>query len=341
MKRSMVRTGDKLNGEQLRSWIYQAAMRSLAWVRDHLDGFNPLCHRNTQRLKLGIKASAELALVCSIASTRRREGEIFQAHREFASYLWNESFSRDPVHEYLLDNPTGLPSLSLYASLYRCGYDDASYRSRLAELLRQSCVSSEERTPASHLDFLHGLEVTGLKLDNASVERLGLSAKEVYRRSLLAAHPNLYLLTTTDAYAITHTIFFTTDFGLVQPAYFSGKDREYFSAALPRLLDFYVRRENWDLTAEMLIALRVLGLESVPSYYDGWLLLLSSQNADGSFSGPETEEVRGYGEDSRRGTAESDVEQTDEEAARDWIVFRDNYHTTLAVLLAVEVEHST
>jgi len=336
----MARMRRSLKRQEVGELMADAAAKALGWVQGHREDFNPLAHASVPRLKFAIKAAAELALLCSIACTRRRGCGIHQAYRDLAAELWHGFFVHEPTREYLLDNPTGLPLLSLYSALYRCGYDDASYRSRLIELLRDGYVAAGERPPAGQLDFLYGLQVAGFEYRSHWAGGLELSLESGYRRSLLSSRPSVYHLTTPDVYAMTHVAFFATDFGAALPDFFSADDREYFDAAMPRLLEFYVRKGNWDLTAELLIVLRCLGVSSDREVHEGWLLMLAAQNADGGFPGPVTDEIRGYGEEQGPAAAGSGVAPGEPSVDGNWIDFRDNYHTTLAVLLAVEVEES-
>lgn len=305
----------------LRSAILEAEKKALDWVALHRDYFNPLTHTNVQRLKLAIKAAAELSLVCSLACTSSRSDVPRGAYSELASYIWHEVFKHEAMQEYLLSNTSGLPSYSLYVYLSQCGYEDAVYRRKLEALLEDGYIRAVESVPSMQLDLAHNLTLMGLLPDD-------ISTADLYKMSFLAKHPSLYPLTTADAYTITHTIFFLTKFGRARSSCFSAGDEAYFRVALPRLLEFYLRRGNWDLSAELLLTLRGLGLDQLPVYQQGWMLLLISQNEDGSFTGPDTEEMEGFGEIDRG----SDVDDVDEA----WVSFRDNYHTTLAVLLALE-----
>ena len=109
----------------------------------------------------------------------------------------------------------------------------------------------------------------------------------MYATSLLASHPDLYRVSVLDAYAMTHVLFFLTDFGRAETHCLTDADKSYLRLALPRLTEYYVRRRDWDLSAEFLVCLKVAGLTDLPIYRDAWFLLLGSQNEDGSFPGPD------------------------------------------------------
>jgi hypothetical protein len=110
----------------------------------------------------------------------------------------------------------------------------------------------------------------------------------------------------------------------------SDADRSYLRFALPRLTEYYIRRRDWDLSAEFLVCLKAAGLEDLPVYRDAWLLLLASQNEDGSFAGPDRlSQVEG-GSEIAKGVETSAVEYSGNS-------FGKNYHTTLVALLALMV----
>src|SRR3954452_8434165 len=94
--------------EALRSAGLEAEEKALAWVVRHRDDFNPLIHTNVQRLKLAVKAAAELSLVCSLACTSRRSDVPRQVYSELAAYIWDEVFKNEAMQEFLLSNPSGL-----------------------------------------------------------------------------------------------------------------------------------------------------------------------------------------------------------------------------------------
>jgi hypothetical protein len=288
--------------------------RALGWVANNFDLFNPLAHNSPKRAAYVVKATAELAMLSGLAKTSRQTKRR-DVYAKLAQRVWLEIFRQDSVQDFLLTRPAELPALTLYASLCQCGFKDPHYRKRLLAMLRSGYLGSAERVPTNLIEFYHSLRLARIPG--------GPNVAANYRRSLLGKHPPLYPLTNDDVYTITHALFFTTDFARKRPAYFSNADYRYFRSALPRLTAYYLRRQNWDLTAELLITLRAAALTSTPEFIYGWRLLVRAQNDDGSFDGPV---------DESRPTPEPHGEGQ-------WNAFRDNYHTTLAVLLALVTAH--
>jgi len=280
--------------------------RALDWIESSLGFFDPLTHVSPKRTVFVMKGAAEVALLCSLALRDRRRPR----YAALAEHIFG-IFRNEAVQEHLIRNPASVPSLGFYATLRLCGFEDLRYRSRLEALLRSGYLDATERAPSTELDFIHSRQQAGFPAPDTA---------DVYRRTLTGHHPPLDPLTNDDVYTITHTIFFTTDFGRIDPPFFSDDDRRWFRFALPRLTAFYLRRADWDLSAELLITLAATGTTDVPEFVRGWELLLKVQNEDGSYDGPvdKLKEVN----------AAPAVEP-------EWAIFRDNYHTTLAVLLAI------
>lgn len=290
--------------------------RALSWIIERLPYFSPLAYTEILKIDLALKASAELALVCDHACSDRAQGPPGR-YRDLASYLWSEVFCAPAVRDYLLTTELGLLTFGFYASLHQCGYEDKQYERQLENILKDGYVPAAERVPSRDLDFLHSLQRLGLLSDRDPFAR-------AYDGCILAKHPSLYPLTIDDVYAITHAIFFVTDFGRV-PGCFSSADVAYLRSAIPRLLQYYVRKNNWDLVAELLITLDATGLAGIPEYSEALGLLLATQEADGSFPGP-------VGDQRQRLWAQG--KERDDDADPEWRRFHDNYHTTLVTLIA-------
>ncbi|MCP3964259.1 MAG: hypothetical protein GY719_41045 [bacterium] len=285
--------------QPLNESIVGSGRRAMAWVLKDLSLFNPLCESSPKKAMFKIKAATELAMAC--AARRALTLELDSSASLAARYLWEEVFSQPALQDFLLADPGKLAALDLYAALRACGYEDPVYRARLAETLDYR--RAVERAPFRTMDLIYSLR-------RAELPCGGVDLGGLYGETVLGKRPDVYHVTTMDAYAMTHTIFFVTDFGTTSPSIFSRADREYFETQLPRIAEYFLRKGDWDLTAELLWVLCSLRLERLPVYEQGWWELLRVQNADGSFPP----------------SMSDDGEVKDE--------FDRNYHTTLAVLLA-------
>jgi hypothetical protein len=304
-------------GDQAR----RAKKDAVQWIFRHLDYYNPLLRQSAMRFKFALKASAELALQCALVM--KSSGD--PSFAEMASFIWSDVFSAPAVQEYLLERGD-LLAFGFYASLRLCGYEDLEYRARLEGLLEEGYPAMVERAPSRELDLIYSLRKSELPLR-------GLSSRAAYSKTLLAKHPPLYPLTDQDAYAITHTVFFLTDFGQAPNGMFTSEDDAYFALALPRLLEYYLHKRDWDLSGELLIAMRGVALDRLPLFHQAWSVLLAAQEEDGSFAGPapsdlEADEPHEAGGSTARG---------DDDREQRWRRFHDNYHTTLVALLGLHL----
>lgn len=286
---------------------------TLDWVRHSFERFKPQSQADPKRVGFVIKAAAELAVICGLAATAN-PGTRTSEYRDLARRVWEEIFRDEAVQDYLLSNPGEVPSLGFYGSMRQCGFEDLWYRGQIRRILDSGYLTAVERPPSSELDFVFSLRLAGFGAPGMA---------EIYSRSMLAHHPPPRALTTDDVYTITHAVFFATEFGRVRPAFFTDADRRYFAMALPYLTGYYVRSMDWDLTAELLIALHATGTRSRVSSV-GWQFVSRGQNPDGSYPGPSNGKPTAQ--------AQSDP---------DWVAFRDDYHTTLAVLLALQTAPPT
>ena len=308
--------------QEIASASREAEQKALGWLAARLDHFNPFRAPDAAILNKTIKPLAELALTCEIAADSAG-GDRLLPYVDLARFIWDEVFTDEAFRENLLERAEGGYAFSIYASMRRCGFEHPPHRQRLQEKVDEGYALGCEQLPFVKLNLLHHLKTARFQWTEPSFAM-------VYSTSLLASHPNLYRINVLDAYAITHVLFFLTDFGRAETQCLSDADRSYLRDALPRLTEYYVRRRDWDLSGELLVCLKAAGLTDLPIYRDAWLLLLASQNEDGSFSGPDRP-IRDNGEfetGSGVATAAYDHERN---------YFWRNYHTTLVALLSILV----
>ena len=105
------------------------------------------------------------------------------------------------------------------------------------------------------------------------------------------------------AYALTHEVFAAFDYGeREQQQRFDEEDLRYLKSVLIPLQQLTVRKQSLDLLAEVLSCRAYLGFNEDPSYRQALGLILTSQNANGSWGDYEahrevygdTLEVEGY-----------------------------------------------
>jgi hypothetical protein len=173
-------------------------------------------------------------------------------------------------------------------------------------------LHNPSRAPNARLELRYVLDLGGFR------HRLP-AVGELYRRTILDSPLDIIYLSDLEAYAITHIVFYLTDFG-GRPASLTDEQMERAKETVEQLTALYLADGNWDLTAELLSCRRMLDLPPSDLTAFGWRCLAEAQASSGMIPGPH------YGP----GVAESMPD-----AVRKGIYeFRSSYHTTLVTMLA-------
>lgn len=197
-----------------------------------------------------------------------------------------------------------------YGALRLCGHEDREFRWILQQVVDARYAAVFERVPFRYLDLLHSLELAEISHNLPSME-------DALRLSLLRANPNALELAERDSYAVTHAVFYVTDFGLRDGPLLGDLRVPSVIELLEALLVLYRHRGNVDLVAELVCALACLGVQRSAEVDRAWSYLIAMQQSDGSFPGP------------------PDVIHPDhlgKDAELDW--WTTNYHTTVVAILA-------
>ena len=133
--------------------------------------------------------------------------------------------------------------------------------------------------------------------------------RHVYADTTLAKCTNPVYLDDWEAYSVTHTLFYRTDFGVGE--FDEPNDRARIVAIVRSLLVRYYRKRNWDLVGELLNNEVGLRDTATPIFVTAARGLFAAQHADGAVPGPN------YRRD---------------EAATEAYRFEHCYHTTLVTL---------
>jgi hypothetical protein len=166
------------------------------------------------------------------------------------------------------------------AALRLWGREDPELRWMVSQAVSAGYPVHWERLPYRYLDYLHFLDLAGFP---HYLESLG----DAYRYTLLASSPNALELTEDDAYTITHTVFYMTDFGLRRPPWPASFDPTRASELVEDLLRHYRVQEQSDLVAELIICAACLGNDPAGELSQAWRHLLHHQAPDGAVQTPE------------------------------------------------------
>lgn len=203
-----------------------------------------------------------------------------------------------------------------YAALRLCGREDPEFRTLIQQSVSGGYAVAFERIPYRQLDLLHTLELCGIAHTLPSMA-------EVLPFTLLHNSPNVLKLADRDIYALTHTIFYATDFGLRRPSGPGSFDRGAAVELLEALLVLTRGQGNADLVGELLCCLLCLGVRDSEEAHTAWEFLLSVQEDDGRVNGPQ-------------GVVHPGLTDGDEDYGH-WAT---GYHTTIVATLAALLDRS-
>ncbi|GGN33442.1 hypothetical protein GCM10012285_04510 [Streptomyces kronopolitis] len=203
-----------------------------------------------------------------------------------------------------------------YAALRLCGREDPEFRTLIQQSVSGGYAAAFERIPYRQLDLLHTLELCGIAHPLPSMA-------EVLPFTLLHNSPNVLKLADRDIYALTHTIFYATDFGLRRPSGRGSFDRGAAVELLEALLVLTRGQGNADLVGELLCCLLCLGVRDSEEAHTAWEFLLSVQEDDGRVNGPP-------------GVVHPGLTDGDEDYGH-WAT---GYHTTIVAALAALLDRS-
>jgi hypothetical protein len=294
-----------MQNSELYTQIRYSLENSLDWLHKNLRYFDIL----DENYKYGYtktKALNELVFLSAIYRRKNREDNYYI--REFVNHTLS-NLERSFYIDRIKRNPNlFLLYVSIYESLKEFGYSMDELRTSLQSLIDQKYVLSSEKIPFRELDLIRTLNKCNFKHS--------LNMKNSYKKTLLYNNPEIFSLQRMDAYNITHTIFYITDFGFSNSVRISKTKRIELTKILNSLLYIYTIDQDWDLLAELLVCCDCIKWYP-PIYLISWNLLIKAQKSDGS--------IPRY---SKSMTIETDKDSSEIK------YFEDNYHPTIITALA-------
>ncbi|MER6140655.1 hypothetical protein ABT174_11400, partial [Streptomyces sparsogenes] len=252
--------------------------RAVSWLAAHHTRFDPDTAEETGVL-FARKALVEMALLVGLRA--RLDPTAFDEDYQRLFDLMAAVASRPSYRELVgRDERALLLYAGTHAALRLCGHHDDEFRHLIEQSVAGRHATSFERVPYRQLDLLHTLELAGVAHDLPPVEA-------VLPFTLFCADPSVLGLGDRDVYAITHTVFYATDFGRRVPRWPSGFDLCRAVRLLEALCLLSRRRGNADLVAELLCCLLCLGVRDSAEAERAWAFLADAQEPDGRVAGPE------------------------------------------------------
>jgi hypothetical protein len=294
----------------------------LAWLEGQRGGF--ALPRGEAPDLFRLKALGELAAIAEVLWRRRQAlPEAGTRARALLEFAWDE-FERGETFARVLDVRPYPVLGTMYAVFERLGWRHEPTRERLARLGQPGALKAgprppepRESEPVAAQYGADGVAVLCLGLALAW-ERLGLAAPwqrgRLYPLTRLARQAPGLELSVPDAYSLTHTVFFMTDWG-AQPEGVPANERAYLAERVPGWMQAFHAQRHFDLYAELAAVLCCVALPPPAEAED---VLAGAREEDGSIRGHEErvqERTRGLEDTERRR-------------------FVAAYHTTLAGTLA-------
>jgi hypothetical protein len=288
--------------------------RASAWLRRELRSFDPR-GQNTDLDEARRTALAELALLCLLLRRLPPGAGDYGWLVEPATQLLVRAFRRKEVHSFLFEGPVAAFAghLLIWLALPPEIAEGIVTRSELQTLLDKRNVTRVERTPTRLLELRYLLDLADLRHKLPGWRAL-------YRGTLAASRPVTESLEPSDIYAITHTIFYVTDFGREPARALSGAERARLIQLTDELQERMIRARHWDLVAELILTRCCLAEPRSRADGAGWEALARAQAAEGAFLSPAAQHL-----------VESLASGPEE---RRELIFLASYHTCLVAVLA-------
>lgn len=261
---------------QVRGCIGDLSERAVQWLGRNLQFFDPLSPSSPLPVRRSIRAAIELALLCRVWAMLRPATDVLYEATALLEKIWAR-----PEFPLLIEKHGGayadIHKLA-YAALAPAGTPEDLREAALARLKAEGYLLPLMKTPYRQLEIRYFA-------DMANAEHSIEPYRELAGKSLLARLP-ASPVGPNEAYLLTHTVFYLSDFGcrdLDLPD--DVRDRaERFTRSM---LDSCVRQNLWDLTAELIVATAVLGGGSAgtPSGLAGIRCLAQAQLGNGAMPG--------------------------------------------------------
>lgn len=288
--------------------------RAVAWLAARRDRIDP-AHAAPDRVLFARKALLETAFLVGLRA-RLDPAPLDGGYATLLDTI--QDIAARPSYRELIarDEAALLLYAGTYAALRLCGREDPEFRTLIQQSVSGGYAAAFERIPYRQLDLLHTLELCGIAHTLPSMA-------EVMPFTLLHNSPNVLKLADRDIYALTHAIFYATDFGLRPPSGPRSFDRGAAVELLEALLVLTRDQGNADLVGELLCCLLCLGVRDSEESHRAWEFLLSVQEDDGRVNGPQ-------------GVVHPGLTDGDD-AYRHWAT---GYHTTIVAALAALLNRS-
>jgi hypothetical protein len=295
----------------LNTQIEEMVDRSLSWAGHHLDLFQA-ADAPDGRVQTTLKPLVELSLLCMLC---RRHAE-FDHDSRIRNMLAvsAETWSTRHGCDRLVRNPDAFRLHAIWhESLVHGGALRGEDRPIVQAVVDHGYVTATEEVGFRDLDLRHLLDLGGYRHHLPSYRSL-------YRQTVLGRGGPVLSFNHVDAYSVTHTLFYLSDFGARPLDAIPQRELPYVRWILEVLLGQYLLREDWDLVAELLLGAACVRWKPPDALCNAaWNGLIGAQRDDGAIPSRSFEE---------------DACDALPEIERRAYAFEHSYHTTLAAAIA-------
>jgi hypothetical protein len=254
----------------LSTLLDKPALKAIKWVNDHREYFS-LRHASSQEERIRLfKPLGELALAAWVARgvTIRTEGDW---SKEILDLCWTEFNNGDDLFHLIVARPDLIVLSTIYATFRVSGYSNYRLDSYLRYLANTANSGAIEFPAWRRLDVAYGFASLGL----------APFPEDASSRIWAAWSPEPWMITEDSAYALTHSVFYITDFG-AKPLWLVDDVSAYIRAWLPSWMAIFNPSAHSDLFAELLMVAACIGVPSLR----GCMELVRRQDALGNLPGP-------------------------------------------------------
>ncbi|MFF0203379.1 DUF6895 family protein [Streptomyces sp. NPDC005017] len=289
---------------------------ALRWLDANVEFFDPFSAGARSSTHGKAKAALELALLCHCASRLPDPPDVLGGATALVRKLW-----QDPGLPRLFEATPRYASTYglIFAALAPDGIDGTQVRATL-DRLDPGFLTPRDKSPYQRVEVRYYADKAGVRHGvEPMAELLPLSPLVALR----AAEPGEGSpLTVPQAYALTHTGFYASDFGRSAPG-LGGGALAHARDLVRRMLLHCVEHDLWDLAVELVLTQFVLGGEPLdtPEGAAAVECLVGVQRPDGAIPG-------------RSAALRAPASATDGE------FFRKAYHTTLVTALTALIVSS-
>jgi hypothetical protein len=286
-----------------------ALKKSLKWISNNLEGFNPLSKINDMDIINVNKPYVELHLMLWIANRNKKiiSEENLHVIEKISKFAQNILLSPS-YYEQILIKPENL-RINGATMMFYLNYNSSKILEDILKRVYPIAIKiSPELTPFRKMDLEFVLQLVDKILDRNEIKNMSSLAEN----TILGTDIDLINYIIDDEYALTHSLFYLTNFGEKS---MSHKKQDIIEHSILTLCVKNMLVGDMDLLGEYIINILNLNIETSICKI-AFTELLKSQNRDGYFPGPE----RGKKHNVKNNSKD---------------LFRINYHTTLVAIMAI------